>query len=170
MLARRAFVDTSALNAALRDIEDAIAYNERLREHILGIMQLAGQAPRATRGRPRQSGGSSAVARQAGGKRRGGSGRRPPGEKSLKDYVGEVLQKVGQPVRPRDLTKLVLQAGYETSAKPESFYTAVFTAARAHPDVVNTENGFLYKPGAGGGTTKKGKAAKRGRKKRAKKA
>ena len=41
-----------------------------------------------------------------------------------------------------DPSNKVLAAGYKTSAKPQSFYTAVFNTAKQLPGIVKTRAGF----------------------------
>ena len=59
--------------------------------------------------------------------------------------ITEVLQKSRKPLRPGELRDRVLAAGYPTSAKPESFYVAVFNTAKKIPGVIKNKSGFRLK-------------------------
>lgn len=169
---KRVTVDTGSLRQALQEIESVMEANSQLRDHILAILELAGEKAPAKRGRPRGSGAAAQTAAGPGPARRGG-GRRPRGEKSLKDMVGEVLERSGGgPMRAKELMKAVQAAGYKTNAKPNSFYTAIYTAAKSNPDVTNTDDGFVLANGGGASSAiagkKTGKKGRKGRKKKAK--
>ena len=76
--------------------------------------------------------------------RKPGRGRRPAGEKTLRQAIREVLAQSDRPLKPVELKDAVLVHGYQTSAKPASFYTAVFNTAGKDPAIRKNEEGGYY--------------------------
>ena len=113
-------INPGELEKIILSLEDAIARNIKVKElceEILSVQKAAGGKAGRNNGRPR-------------------------GGKTLAQAISEILKKSRKPMRPIDLKNRVLAAGYKTSAKPQSFYTAVFNTAKQLPGVVKTRDGF----------------------------
>ena len=113
-------INPGELEKIILSLEDAIARNIKVKElceEILSVQKAAGGKAGRNNGRPR-------------------------GGKTLAQAISEILKKSRKPMRPIDLKNRVLAAGYKTSAKPQSFYTAVFNTAKQIPGIVKTREGF----------------------------
>lgn len=117
-----------SLRSALSALEEAIAKHTRMRDLITQLLAVQeGRPAPATEGR-----------------RGGGRGRRAAGEKTLRQAIREVLGQSSRPLKPVELKDAVLVHGYQTAAKPSSFYTAVFNTAGKDPAVGKNEEGGYY--------------------------
>jgi hypothetical protein len=115
-------INPGELEKIILSLEGAIARNIKVKElceEILSVQKAAGSKA----GRNSKNG-------------------RPRGGKTLAQAISEILKKRRKPMRPIDLKNRVLAAGYKTSAKPQSFYTAVFNTAKQIPGIVKTREGF----------------------------
>ncbi len=136
-------IETDSLRVALNALDDAIRSHIRMRDLIEELLLLQeGKIP----------------ARGAVGR---GRGRRARGKKTLRETIVEVLKASKTPLKPIVLRDKVLDAGYLTTATPQSFYTAIFNTATNEPGVVNTAFGFQLK--SQGTDKKKAKTRKKRR-------
>ncbi len=140
-------VSPDSVRAAITALETAIRKHTQMKQLLDELLSV-------------QDGANRARPTGARGRRRG--------SKTLRQVILEVLKASKRPLRPVELRDRVLDAGYQTTAKPISFYTAVFNAARQDPEVAKTVGGFQLKAHARRKGSKKGKKrGKRGKKTRA---
>ena len=136
-------ISAEKLSSVIDSLEDAIERNSRLKELCEEILRV--QAGEST--------GGAVISSAA---------RRPRRGKTLRQTIVEILEKTKKPIGAGVLRDKVLKEGYQTTATPHSFYTAVYNTANQDSDIVRTEGGFILKKNAGS-------AAKGGRKKAKKK-
>tara|TARA_B100001750_G_scaffold233283_1_gene233333 strand:- start:1002 stop:1451 length:450 start_codon:yes stop_codon:yes gene_type:complete len=122
-------INPGELEKIISSLETAISRNTRVKELCEEILEV-------------QKSSTSGL-RKNGGKGKGGRrNKRPQGRKTLAETIAEVLSSNRGPLRPIELKNKILAAGYKTSAKPQSFYTAVFNTAKQLPGIVKTRDGF----------------------------
>lgn len=126
-------IDTVELRKLISSLDDAIARNRRVRALCEKILALQTKTASTTSRKSPRTGMAH---------RKGARGRRRRGTKTLATVIEEVLKNRKKPLRPAELRDRVLAAGYETRAKPESFYVAVFNTAKKIPGVLKTKEGF----------------------------
>jgi hypothetical protein len=133
----------SAINALAAAIEKHTQIKRRF-EEILDLQEQSSVSGR--RGRPAVSGDLGQARASRNGRRR----RRHDGP-TLRDVIVQVLSKTRRPLGPTELKNEILAAGYKTTAKPASLYTAVFNTAKKTDGVLKTKKGFSLKRAAGAG-------------------
>ena len=122
-------INPGELEKIISSLETAISRNTRVKELCEEILEV-------------QKSSTSGL-RKNGGKGEGGRrNKRLQGGKTLAETIVEVLSSNRGPLRPIELKNKILAAGYKTSAKPQSFYTAVFNTAKQLPGIVKTRDGF----------------------------
>ena len=122
-------INPGELEKIISSLETAISRNTRVKELCEEILEV-------------QKSSTSGL-RKNGGKGKGGRrNKRSQGGKTLAETIVEVLSSNRGPLRPIELKNKILAAGYKTSAKPQSFYTAVFNTAKQLPGIVKTRDGF----------------------------
>ena len=122
-------INPGELEKIISSLETAITRNTRVKELCEEILEV-------------QKSSTSGL-RKNGGKGKGGRrNKRPQRRKPLAETIAEVLSSNRGPLRPIELKNKILAAGYKTSAKPQSFYTAVFNTAKQLPGIVKTRDGF----------------------------
>ena len=86
------------------------------------------------------------IQRGAGG---GSDGRvtRVRGGKTLRESIVDVLARSKTPLGAGALRDKVLAGGYQTRAKPHSFYTAVYNTANQDVAILRTKDGFRLRKG-----------------------
>ena len=122
-------INPGELEKIISSLETAIARNTRVKELCEEILKV-------------QESSVSGLGGNGGDGKSGRRNKRPQGEKTLAETIAAVLSSDRGPLRPIELKNKVLAAGYKTSAKPQSFYTAVFNTAKQLPGIVKTRAGF----------------------------
>ncbi len=122
-------VNPGELEKIISSLETAITRNTRVKELCEEILEV-------------QKSSADDLWKNGGDGKSGRRNKRPRGGKTLAETIAEVLSSNRGPLRPIELKNKILAAGYKTSAKPQSFYTAVFNTAKKLPGVVKTRDGF----------------------------
>lgn len=122
-------INPGELEKIISSLETAIARNTRVKELCEEILKV-------------QESSVSGLGGNGGNGKSGRRNKRPQGGKTLAETIAEVLSSNRGPLRPIELKNKVLAAGYKTTAKPQSFYTAVFNTAKQLPGIVKTRDGF----------------------------
>ena len=122
-------INPGELEKIISSLETAISRNTRVKELCEEILEV-------------QKSSASDLGKNGGAGKSGRRNKRPQGGKTLAETIAEVLSSNRGPLRPIELKNKILAAGYKTSAKPQSFYTAVFNTAKKLPGVVKTRDGF----------------------------
>jgi hypothetical protein len=131
-------IHPKSIHSALDVLEKTIERHTRLKRQLEEILALqGGMAP--GRGRPGKDSPEGRMVR--------GPGRPARGEITLRQAILQVLRGRTVPVKPIELVNLVLASGYPTSAKPQSFYIAVFNTAKKEPAVKKSKAGFELRAG-----------------------
>jgi hypothetical protein len=122
-------ISPNKIRAVIDSLDRAIERNTKLKELCEAILKIQ-----------RGAGGGSS-----------GSAPRARGGKTLRESIVDVLAKSKTPLGAGALRDKVLAAGYQTRAKPHSFYTAVYNTANQGTGIVRTKDGFRLRKGGGGG-------------------
>ena len=122
-------INPGELEKIISSLETAITRNTRVKELCEEILEV-------------QKSSANSLGKNGGRRNSGRRMKRPQGGKTLAETIAEVLSSNRGPLRPIELKNKILAAGYKTSAKPQSFYTAVFNTAKKLPGVVKTRDGF----------------------------
>jgi len=122
-------INPGELEKIISSLETAITRNTRVKELCEEILEV-------------QKSSANSLGKNGGKRNSGRRMKRPQGGKTLAETIAEVLSSNRGPLRPIELKNKILAAGYKTSAKPQSFYTAVFNTAKKLPGVVKTRDGF----------------------------
>ncbi|MBN1441213.1 MAG: hypothetical protein JXA90_00825, partial [Planctomycetes bacterium] len=140
-------IEPSSIREALADLEAAIAKSTQMKELLEQLLALStGDGAKArSRRRGRPKGKRSKAQEKTAAK---GSGRKAARGMTLRQAIVKVLKSAGKPLRPIDLCRKVLDAGYKSKATAESFYTAVFSTAKKEPMVQKLDKAFALKKGA----------------------
>jgi len=122
-------INPGELEKIISSLETAITRNTRVKELCEEILEV-------------QKSSADDLWKNGNYGKSGRRNKRPQGGKTLAETIAEVLSSNRGPLRPIELKNKILAAGYKTSAKPQSFYTAVFNTAKKLPGVVKTRDGF----------------------------
>ena len=129
-------INPKSLRAAIKELEDAIEKQTRMREHLEAILAFQGGVSKPRRGRPAKA-SKKATKKSTAKRARGG--------KTLREAIVAVLKRSKSPLKAKEIRDRVLASGYETSATAKSFYVSVFTTATTAPGVKKTKAGFALK-------------------------
>jgi len=126
-------IDKFELSRIIASLDDAIERSQRVKALCEEILTVQDQ-PRGVFSSSRPSRGASA--------RHTNGARGPRRDRTLATVIREVLEKSKKRLRPGELRDRVLDAGYQTRAKPSSFYVSVFSTAKKIPGIDKTKAGF----------------------------
>ncbi len=134
-------VDSEDLQSTIESLEAANARNLRIKALYEEILRVQGGGARSSSISPWRTGLGVRVARAR-------------NAKTLAETITDVLLEASEPLRPKDLRDRVLEAGYITQARDDSFYIAVFNTAKKVPGIIKSKAGFSLNKPSGGSASK----------------
>jgi hypothetical protein len=149
-------LNPDSLRSTLEAIDGAISRQQQMRsliEQLIGLQEGSG---------PKSASASRVVRPGVPGRR----GRRPAGEKTLREYIHDVLRGASAPMKAPAIRAAVLANGYPTSATPASFATAVYSTLGKDEAVAKGEDGYSLSAAGASGEAKPRR--KRGRPRKSK--